>query len=213
MEIEGILNSDDIKEEEVLSGKYDFANIEIFLMNYKDLSQGRVNIYSGIFNKITLNSGRFIVEIRGLAAKLERSIAKLYSLVCKAQFCDGRCKADAKKLSRISTITKVIDTRRFEDTNFVENDGYYKHGLVKFSDSATHSAFEAIVKEHRNKVVTLFTSPPYQISAGDKYLIFVGCDKTFSTCKNKFYNIINFRGEPYVPGFEFAWQHSFQYHK
>ncbi|WP_255585960.1 DUF2163 domain-containing protein [Wolbachia endosymbiont of Mansonella ozzardi] len=173
-------------------------------MNYKGFSQGKVNLYSGTFDKITLNSGRSIIEIRGLATKLERSIAKLYSPVCKAQFCDGRCKADAKKLSRISTITKVIDARRFEDTNFVENDGYYKHGLVKFFDSATHAAFEAIAKEHRNKVVTLFTSLPYQISSGNKYSIFSGCDKTFSTCKNKFHNIVNFRGEPYVPGFEFA---------
>ncbi len=38
LEIEGILNSGDIKEEDVLSGKYDFANIEIFLVNYKDLT-------------------------------------------------------------------------------------------------------------------------------------------------------------------------------
>ncbi|WP_218937013.1 DUF2163 domain-containing protein [Wolbachia endosymbiont of Folsomia candida] len=70
LEIEGILNSDDIKQEDVLSGKYDFANIEIFLVNYKNLSQGTMNLYSGTFGKITLNSGRFIVEIRGLSAKL-----------------------------------------------------------------------------------------------------------------------------------------------
>lgn len=209
LEIEGILNSDDIKEEDILSGKYDFANIEIFLVNYKDLSQETMNLHFGTFGKITLKSGRFIVEIRGLATKLERSIAELYSPVCKAQFCDGRCKADAKKFSKVSTVTKAIDARRFEDTNLTEGDGYYKHGVVKFFDSATHAAFEGIVKEHRNKVVTLFTSPPYQISAGDKYLILAGCDKTFSTCKNKFHNIVNFRGEPYVPGFELAQQHNF----
>jgi len=84
---------------------------------------------------------------------------------------------------------------------------------VKFFDSATHVAFEGVVKEHRNKVVTLFTSPPYQISVGDKYSILAGCDKTFSTCKNKFHNTVNFRGEPYVPGFELAQQRNFQYHK
>ncbi|MDM8335295.1 baseplate hub domain-containing protein [Wolbachia pipientis] len=73
LEIEGILNSDDIKEEDVLSGKYDFANIEIFLVNYKDLSQGRINLHSETLGKVTLNNGRFIVEIRALSAKLEEA--------------------------------------------------------------------------------------------------------------------------------------------
>ncbi|MGL9717157.1 MAG: DUF2163 domain-containing protein [Wolbachia sp.] len=199
LEIEGILNSDGIKEEDVLSGKYDFANIEIFLVNYKDLSQGTMSLHFGTFGKVTLNSGRFIVEIRGLSAKLEKSVAELYSPACRAQFCDDRCKADAKRFSRISTVTKVIDERRFEDTNLTESDGYYKHGVVKFFDSTTHAAFEGIVKEHKNKVITLFTSSPYQIFAGDKYSILAGCDKTFSMCKNKFNNIVNFRGEPYIP--------------
>lgn len=196
LEIEGILNSADIKEKDVLSGRYDFANIEIFLVNYKDLSQEIMNLHAGTFGKVTLNSGRFIAEIRGLATKLERSITELYSPVCRAQFCDDRCKADAKKFSRMSTITKVIDERRFEDTNLVESDGYYKHGVVKFFSPAT---FEVVVKEYKNKVVTLFASPPYQISTGDKYSILAGCDKAFLTCKNKFNNTVNFRGEPYIP--------------
>ncbi|MDR2978107.1 MAG: phage BR0599 family protein [Rickettsiales bacterium] len=38
-------------------------------------------------------------------------------------------------------------------------------------------------------------------------------NRYFSTCKNKFHNIVNFRGEPYVPGFELAQQHNFQYYK
>lgn len=198
LEIEGILNSDNIEEEDVLSGKYDFANIEIFLVNYKDLSQGIMNLHSGTFGKITLNNGRFIVEIRGLSAKLERTAQELYSPTCRAQFCDEKCKANTKKFSKISVVTKVIDKKRFEDANLTESDEYYKHGVVKFFGS---EVFEGVVKEYKNKVITLFTSPPYQISVGDQYSILAGCDKTFSMCKSKFNNTANFRGEPYIPGF------------
>ncbi|WP_353285542.1 phage BR0599 family protein [Wolbachia endosymbiont (group B) of Agrotis puta] len=38
-----------------------------------------------------------------------------------------------------------------------------------------------------------------KISTGDKYSILAGCDKAFLTCKNKFNNTVNFRGEPYIP--------------
>ncbi|MDE5056044.1 phage BR0599 family protein [Wolbachia endosymbiont of Drosophila bicornuta] len=34
-----------------------------------------------------------------------------------------------------------------------------------------------------------------------KYSILAGCDKTFPTCRSKFNNTVNFRGEPYIPGF------------
>ncbi|MGL9688414.1 MAG: DUF2163 domain-containing protein [Wolbachia sp.] len=71
LEIEGILNNDDIKEEDVLSEKYDFAKIKVFLVNYKDLSQGTMNLHLGTFGKVTLNNGRFVVETRGLVTKLE----------------------------------------------------------------------------------------------------------------------------------------------
>ncbi|WP_341818742.1 phage BR0599 family protein [Wolbachia endosymbiont (group B) of Ennomos erosarius] len=30
---------------------------------------------------------------------------------------------------------------------------------------------------------------------------FAGCNKTFPTCRSKFNNTVNFRGEPYIPGF------------
>ncbi|WP_246228181.1 baseplate hub domain-containing protein [Wolbachia endosymbiont of Litomosoides brasiliensis] len=73
MKAEGILNGDDIKEEDVLSGKYNFADIEIFLISYKGVSQGIMNLRSEAFNKVTLNSWRFIVKIRGFSAKLERA--------------------------------------------------------------------------------------------------------------------------------------------
>lgn len=200
LEIDGVLNSEDIKEEEVLSGKYDFANVEVFLVNYKDLYQGKMNLHSGTFGKITLNNGRFIAEIISLSAKLNKSIGELYSPTCRAQFCDDKCKVDAKNFSKVSTVTRVIDEKRFEDTNLKESDGYYKHGVAKFFDLQANIKFESIVKEYRNKIVTLFTSPSYQISVGDQYSILAGCDKTFSMCKNRFNNTINFRGEPYIPG-------------
>ncbi|MDN5248170.1 MAG: DUF2163 domain-containing protein [Wolbachia endosymbiont of Tyrophagus putrescentiae] len=192
LEITGILDSDDIKEEDVLAGKYDFAEVEIFLVNYTNLSQGTMNLHSGTFGKVILNNGRFIVEIRGISSKLERSIVDLYSPTCRAQFCDDKCKIDAKKFSKVSVVTDVVDDKRFKDTNLVEDDEYYKHGVVKFAE------FEAIVKDYRNKMVTLFTAPPCKISVGDQYSILAGCDKTFLMCKNKFNNVMNFRGEPYI---------------
>jgi uncharacterized phage protein (TIGR02218 family) len=40
------------------------------------------------------------------------------------------------------------------------------------------------------------------IQAGDTFNAIAGCDKTKQTCIGKFSNIINFRGEPDVPGMD-----------
>jgi hypothetical protein len=39
-------------------------------------------------------------------------------------------------------------------------------------------------------------------SPGDSYTMIAGCDKSMSTCNTKFSNVINFRGEPYLPGLD-----------
>ncbi len=41
------------------------------------------------------------------------------------------------------------------------------------------------------------------IALGDQFRIVAGCDKQFSTCKEKFDNVANFRGFPHVPGNDF----------
>jgi uncharacterized phage protein (TIGR02218 family) len=46
----------------------------------------------------------------------------------------------------------------------------------------------------------LFEAMPYEIEVGDPYTVFYGCDKTLPTCRDTFNNVVNFRGEPYVPG-------------
>lgn len=42
---------------------------------------------------------------------------------------------------------------------------------------------------------------PYAIAAGDSYAVTPGCRRRFEEdCKAKFNNVINFRGEPHLPG-------------
>ena len=38
------------------------------------------------------------------------------------------------------------------------------------------------------------------VQAGDRALLTAGCDKNFSTCRDRFDNSTNFRGEPHLPG-------------
>ena len=48
--------------------------------------------------------------------------------------------------------------------------------------------------------VTIMMPTIGTIAPGDEFEIFAGCDKRASTCSTRFNNILNFRGEPHVPG-------------
>lgn len=39
-----------------------------------------------------------------------------------------------------------------------------------------------------------------ELTGGETFTIFAGCDKRLSTCRRKFANVRNFRGFPYLPG-------------
>jgi len=50
--------------------------------------------------------------------------------------------------------------------------------------------------------LTLWQAPPEPLAAGDAVLVTVGCDKAFSTCRDRFANAANFRGFPHMPGID-----------
>lgn len=54
--------------------------------------------------------------------------------------------------------------------------------------------------QHNGQSVQLFTPMPRPIALGDQVRLVAGCDKTPETCQARFGNIVNFRGEPHIPG-------------
>jgi uncharacterized phage protein (TIGR02218 family) len=45
---------------------------------------------------------------------------------------------------------------------------------------------------------------PEPIAVGDTFTVTAGCDKRFATCRDRFDNVLNFRGYPHIPGNEYV---------
>ena len=58
------------------------------------------------------------------------------------------------------------------------------------------------VKEFASGQLVLALPMGKSIQVGDGFKVIAGCDKTRETCRTKFSNILNFRGEPDVPGID-----------
>ncbi len=76
---------------------------------------------------------------------------------------------------------------------------YFQNGVVIWL-TGLNAGLSMEIKHYNIGYVELFQAMPYQINAGDTYTIKAGCDKQYQTCTGRFSNIVNFRGEPFIPG-------------
>ncbi|MDN7456602.1 DUF2163 domain-containing protein [Burkholderia cenocepacia] len=83
--------------------------------------------------------------------------------------------------------------------NFTYAVGYFAYGKVVWT-SGQNKGFTSAVKVFSPGVVTLGLPTPNPIAVGDTYTIYAGCDKQMGTCRDRWNNLVHFRGEPYVPG-------------
>lgn len=201
VDIEGMLDAGSITEADLIAGRYDYAEIEVFMVNYTDISQGRLHIKTGWLGEVTVRAGQFIAEVRGLSQPLSQRIGELYAPACRAKLGDGRCGVNMVAYRASGTITGVISNSICADSLREESAGYFSYGKLTFT-SGDNAGYSVEIKEYSNKQFILTLPMPYAIAVGDAYEAEVGCDKTLKTCAERFGNALNFRGEPHIPGLD-----------
>jgi uncharacterized phage protein (TIGR02218 family) len=77
--------------------------------------------------------------------------------------------------------------------------GFFDFGVITMT-SGDNDGLSVEVKSYVEGQITLALPFPYDIAVGDTYSMHAGCDKSMETCRDRFKNIKNFRGFPYLPG-------------
>ena len=202
LDIEGMLDSSAITENDIMAGLYDYAEIEVFMVNYIDLTQGKMNLRSGWLGEVSFSQNRFVTEVRGLTQSLAQKIGDVFSPTCRALLGDARCKIDLEDFTFEAEVTGVIDKRVFSASSLVNPTEFFSAGKIKFTSGANLN-LEMEVKDYvLGGNIALVLPLPYVVEVGDEFEIVAGCDKSFNTCIDKFENAVNFHGEPHVPGMD-----------
>lgn len=208
LQAEGMLSAESIAEADIMAGLYDFAEMEVFMVNHADLTQGALPLKRGWLGEVRLDRGRFTAEIRGLSQALQQNIGELFSPSCRASLGDARCGVSLGAHTVTGSVTSADSGERqiFVDSARSEESGLFTFGTITFT-SGLNDGLSMEVKEHRYRsgqgaTLILALPMPYALAEGDAYSLSKGCDKTLSTCKSRFDNVLNFRGEPHIPGLD-----------
>jgi uncharacterized phage protein (TIGR02218 family) len=199
LDIEGMLSSIDIQETDILNGKYDYAEVEIFMVNYEDTASGKIYLKRGRLGEVRIMRSQFVVELRGLSQHLTNHIGRICTPSCDAVLGDARCAVSMGAFTFTASVTSVTDRQKFKCGSLTQDTGYFTGGEITFTSGA-NNGLKMEVKDFSSSEIILALPMPNTVLVGNTISIKAGCDKTDTTCKTKFNNLINFRGFPKVPG-------------
>jgi uncharacterized phage protein (TIGR02218 family) len=204
-EATGALSSDGISEADLVAGKYDGANVSIYLVNWQSFNERHL-IFKGFFGEITHGKSGFAVELRGLSEKLNRSMGRNYQKNCSAILGGSSCRFD---LNAPNARVKV-SVRRIEDATVIFmddlptfSDDWFTHGILEFTSGENKGQKLNVLGDrsvNNERRVVVNQELPFAVTHGDQVRLTVGCDKALKTCGDKFQNVANFQGFPYIPG-------------
>lgn len=199
LDAEGMLRGDSITAEDLRKGLYTNAAIEVFLINYQNIKDEVFLMRKGTLGEVTYGKNGFKAEIRGLMEAYQQQTGKVYQKSCRTNLGSRECGMYLPNLT-FSGYVKGIQ----EDGSFVidvkQAEDYFSYGVIAFTSGKNAGSQMEIKKYHANGRTELFLPLGESVGLGDIFTIVAGCDGNATTCRNRFHNLVNFRGEPYIIG-------------
>jgi len=197
LDIAGALTSDAITEGDMAAGRWDGAGVRLFAVDWSDPANV-LHLTRGMLGDVSIRDGAFSAELKGPTAMLERPVVEQTSPECRASLGDRRCRVDLAprtKVARVTAVAGLVLTLDAEEPSA----NAYGYGRIDWIDGA-NSGLSALVAVSDGAEVTLREAPAFPVEPGTRLRITEGCDRSLATCRDRFANAANFRGEPYLPG-------------
>ena len=108
--INGFIDNEIINRNDILSGKFDNAEIEIFLLDL--YLNEKITIFNGYITNISYQNNIFIANIKNKTLLLEKIIGDTYSPLCRCCFCDKKCGLNKDNYTIKGVISEIINQFR-----------------------------------------------------------------------------------------------------
>lgn len=162
---------------------------------YEDVVPEEVSvIFIGQVKSVTFQGNDANVLSVGFEHYLKKRIPKYrFQVGCNNDLYDSFC--GIAKASWLTTTNVTVDSEgtTLTSSDFgLQDDGYYTRGYVQWGD------YKRMIVDHSGDDITIRFSMP-GLTSGESIDAYAGCDRQLKTCVEKFDNLLNFFGHPFIP--------------
>jgi uncharacterized phage protein (TIGR02218 family) len=195
-EVAGALTADAISATDLALGRWDAARVTLAVADWTGEDDQTIPLFAGELASIHATDGAFTAELRGAAAKLEDPVCPATSAECRARFGDKACRVD---LAGRTIIARVVSIDGAEIAVDQPVDDRYVLGRLRYLSGA-NCGRTTLVMSASGTTLSVRDLPAAAVEPGCRIELREGCDKRLETCRDRFSNTANFRGEPHLPG-------------
>jgi uncharacterized phage protein (TIGR02218 family) len=195
-EIAGALSHDLIADDDLKAGRFDGARLTLSLVDWSAPEAGTVLLFTGTIGDIGVGERSFEAVVDPPTRALDRDVIELTSPECRAAFGDRRCQMDLSRRQQTVVIAGAEGGRVYVEEALAG--GAFAYGRMRMVSGRMAGQDVGVLRSGADWLE--LAEGAALIAAGDRGVLTEGCDKRWATCRDRFENQANFRGEPFVPG-------------
>lgn len=204
VELAGALRSGALQESDLAAGAYDAAEVTGWLVDWT-APEKRILLLKGALGDVTRQGEAFVAEVRGVSDALNQPHGRQLLADCDAVLGDARCSLDLSDPAfHAAGALLSADGLTLSATGLESFDvGWFSRGSLEWTSgplAGTTARIRTHLRSGEHTRLHLWAAPATAPEPGDAFTARAGCDKRFSTCRDKFANLLNFRGFPHMPG-------------
>jgi uncharacterized phage protein (TIGR02218 family) len=193
-----------ISENTIRRGSLDSATFVLAAVHWPDPALGTITLFTGSVGDIDWHDRQACtINVRSaLANKAGATSGEVYSRTCRANLGDVRCGYNLAANSTAFTVATVASGGQVITGAALIGAAvdWYKLGVVQWSTGANAGLVDEVAAYvTASGTITFALLPRFACIPGDTGIARPGCNKEAGTCKNKFSNLLNFRGEAFAP--------------
>ncbi len=190
------LELEDAIDKDILTG----ADFEIIRVRVDNPDSDYTIMFSGEVANVQIGEMELTLGVHTLDFLNLEVPKRDYQVMCNWKLYDEFCTVDARGwlvgscFSATSVDGKTLTAIAFAD----EANNHWTQGYIR-ATSGQNEEIKREVSSHSGQTITVVPPFPQTISAEDTFQIYPGCAHNLDDCENKFHNLINYGGFPFIP--------------
>jgi uncharacterized phage protein (TIGR02218 family) len=197
MDLDGAISSDAITTDDLDAGRWDGAALELFVTDWTAPGAAPVTVARGFLGAVERRGAAFNAEMQGVTRLLDRPACPATSPSCRAMLGDRACRVDLAPRTHRRRVVAI--TARAVTLDSPVAAGRIAFGELLWMEGAASGLATPVIDDD-GLVLQLAEMPPHAPVLPIRVRLIEGCDKQMATCRDRFANMVNFRGEAHLPG-------------